>query len=544
MASRPLILLAVGVLCAMAANPAAAAQTSAENSLLELRLTVVNLLQGLVEKGVLTREQAESMVQAAQEKAASDAAATQAQAAAEAGAVRVPYVPQIVRDEIRKDVVQELTGEVAREVVEQAKAEEWGVPAALPDWIKRIRWSGDLRVRSQLDSFAEDNIPNQYLNFLTVNDRGGVVRAGTEAFENVTEDRQRLRARLRVALDAELGPGWSFGARLSTGNLRNPVTANQTLGNTSARYQTGLDRAYVRWTGNSDDVAHVWTAWGGRLPNPFESTELVWDNDVAFEGLAGNYRLGLGSGDPYSHFAFLTLGAFQIQEVELSAKDKWLLGAQLGVDWRTDGGSRIRAAAAYYDYRNIAGRRNVLDSAVLDFTAPQFLQRGNTLFDIRNDADPTTNLYALASDFRLVNATASYELKISDLHRVAVTLDYVRNIGFDEQEIQARIGTTVPIEERTEGYQAEVSFGHSVIARKNAWRAFLGYRYVQGDAVLDAFSDSNLRLGGTDAKGFYIGGDYSLTPRVFTRLRYLSGSEIDGPPFGVDVLQLDLNTQF
>src|ERR1700693_3780811 len=72
-------------------------------SLEELRNTVINLLQGLVDQGVITREKAEQMVKSAQEKAAADAAAT---AKSNEGAVRVPYVPQIVKDEIAKQVAE------------------------------------------------------------------------------------------------------------------------------------------------------------------------------------------------------------------------------------------------------------------------------------------------------------------------------------------------------------------------------------------------------------------------------------------------------
>lgn len=548
-----LVLAAAALLSAGSAH---AAQSAEERSLNELRLTVVNLLQGLVDQGVLTREQATAMVDSAQRKAAEDAAAAAAVEQAEAGAVRVPYVPQIVRDQIRKEVVEELTGEVAKEVVEQAKAEQWGVPAALPGWITRMRWSGDIRVRSEADIFADDNLPNRYLEFLTVNERGGVGRAGVDAFANVTEDRQRLRARLRLGLDVDVGGGWTAGARLTTGDIDNPVSANQSLGIFGTRLDTNLDLLYTKWTGRSDDARHFLTVSGGRMPNPWFATELVWDNDLTFDGLAGQYRLGLGSRDRASRFVFATLGGFSIEEVELSSKDKWLLGAQLGVDWKFDRGHRLRAAAALYEYRNIVGVRNVLNDETFDFTAPRFLQRGNTLFDIRNDADVETNLYALASDFRIVNATLAYQHAIGEKYRVAANLDYARNVGFDEAEVQARIGTTEPIEEGTEGYLAEVSFGHSSMAAAGAWRAFVGYRYLEGDAVLDAFTDSNFRLGGTGVEGFIVGGDYAFTPRVFARLRYLSGNEIRrdvvtdrgvevlSSPFGVDVIQLDLNTSF
>jgi len=523
-----------------------AAQSQEERSLSELRNTVVNLLQGLVEKGVLTREQAQAMVQGAQEKATADAAAAakaaEAQEKEEAGAVRVPYVPEIVKDEIRKQVAAELAPEVTKEVIEQAHSEEWGVPGALPDWIKRVRWSGDFRLRGQGDLYSPDNIPNTYLDFLTVNDKGGVGRAGTAALLNITEDRQRLRARMRLGLDAELGWGWSLGTRLTTGNLRDPVSTNQTLGNTGARYQTDFDLAYLKWYGNSATGRHVLNVWGGRIPNPWLSTDLVWDTDLNFEGVAANYRFGLARDNPYSRFAFLTLGAFPLQEVELSTKDKWLFGGQLGFEWKFEGGSRMRFGVAYYDYQNIVGLRNAPDSTLLDFSAPQFMQKGNSLFDIRNDFDPSTGLFALAADYKLADATFNYDWKLTPRYRIAFVGDYVRNIGFNKAETSARVG--FPVEARNRGYLSELNFGSVDMAQRHAWRAFMGYRYVERDAVLDAFTDSDFHLGGTDAKGYYLGADFALTPRVVTRLRYLSANEIDGPPLGIDVLQLDLSTQF
>ena len=64
---------------------------------------------------------------------------------AEAGAVRVPYMPEIVKQEIRTQVAEDLKREVTAEVIETAKTEDWAIPGALPDWIKRMRFTGDMR---------------------------------------------------------------------------------------------------------------------------------------------------------------------------------------------------------------------------------------------------------------------------------------------------------------------------------------------------------------------------------------------------------------
>ena len=519
-----------------------AEQPSAQQGFEELRNTVVNLLQGLVERGIISKEQAAQMVRDAQSKAVSDGEKAAAVAKAEEGAVRVPYVPQIVKDEIRRQVASDLNAEVTKNVIDAAQSEGWGTPSALPDWVKRMTWSGDIRVRGQYDQFASDNLPNSYVDFQRVNEAGGIGKAGVNAFLNTTEERQRMRARLRFGFESNLGNGWTMGARITTGNLKDPVSTNLTLGNMGVRYQTGFDLAWLQWVGNSRTGRQQFTVTGGRLRNPFANpTDLVFDNDLTFEGLAANYRFGLQRRDWSSRYAYVTAGAFPLQESELT-RDKWLFGGQSGIDWKYEGGSRLRLAAGYYQYQNTAGRRNALDSTLLDYTAPTWLQKGNTLFDIRNDTDPNTNLFALAADYRLANVSAAFDWRVATDYKITLNGDFVRNVGYDAARVQARTGYKVP--GRVNGYQGDIAFGSAVMNEAGAWRASVGYRYVQRDAVLDGFTDSDFHLGGTDAKGFTLGFDYSLNGRVMTRLRYLSANEIDGPPLGIDVVQLDVTASF
>jgi Putative porin len=523
-----------------------------ERHLNELRNTIGNLLQALVDRGVITREQAEGMVKDAQAKAEADANATQAandaeeKADAAAGAVRVPYVPEVVKDEIRKEVVADLTPAVTKEVIDQATSSD-ALARALPDWVRRMRWTGDMRVRAQSDTFAPDNVQNFYLDVLKVNSAGGITRAGPAALINTTEDRERLRARLRLGVEMELGWGWTAAARLTTGSLTDPVSTNQTLGNYGNRYQIGLDQAYLRWTGQTDTGRQQLGLTAGRMPNPWMSTDLIWDQDLSFEGVSANYRYSISRDDPFRRNFFATIGAFPLTEVEISSKDKYLFGGQMGVDWRTTSGGRLRFGAAYYDFQNIAGVRNEPNSTLNDFTAPTFVQRGNTLYDIRNNpTDPTQDLFALATEFQVLDIEASAEWLLSERHRLSLAGSYVDNLGYEELfgpgDFVIRMGAND--DPRTKGYQVEAAFGRTRMNEQGAWRVALSYRYLERDAVLDAFTDSDFRLGGTDVQGYVLNVDYSFTPRVLARLRYLSGSEIDGPPLGIDVLQLDVNASF
>jgi hypothetical protein len=540
--------LALGLALA-AASPAHAA--AEQQSLEELRNTVINLLQALVAQGVITRERAEGLVAQAQQKAATDA---QVRTQEEAGSVRVTYVPQVVRDQIRAEVTAELRDEVAAQVVATAKEQEWGVPGALPDWIRRVRWSGDVRLRGQADLFPDGNVQGVYLDFQTINQRGGFLRAGPAAFVNVDEDRYRTRVQARFGIEAQLLDSITAGVRLSTGSLTDPVSANQTLGQTGNRYTVGFDRVYLRWDATNADEFRWLTLAGGRTANPFQSTELLFDRDLAFEGLYGTVRYPFSGGRAEPSNAFLTLGAFPIQEVELSARDKLLLSAQLGTELRFDEGHRLRVAAALHDFRNVQGRRNAPDSTLLDYTAPQFLQRGNTLFDIRNDLDVTTNLFALAGEYRLANLNVMYEVPVwSDL-RLWATGDVVENVGWKRSNVLANTG--LDLDARTRGYQLELGVGHSDVLNRGLWRVGLAYRYAQRDAVLDAFTDSDFRGGGTDAKGYILTSELGVARNAWVRLRYYTGDVIDGVPvseflgvresaqFSQDTVQLDVQASF
>src|SRR5260221_13635126 len=91
----------------------------------KLRDTTINLVNALVEQGVLTRAKADALIAQAQQAAAKPAAAAAppgapAGAAAPSertlptetpvapGVVRVPYVPESVKEEIGKEVKQEI----------------------------------------------------------------------------------------------------------------------------------------------------------------------------------------------------------------------------------------------------------------------------------------------------------------------------------------------------------------------------------------------------------------------------------------------------
>jgi hypothetical protein len=368
--------------------------------------------------------------------------------------------------------------------------------------------------------------------------------------------------RVRLGVKARISSDLTAGLRLASGNFGNPVSTNETLGNNFGSYNLVLDRAYLKYVDQDIDRYPWMTLQGGRMPNPWFSTDLVWDTDLNFDGAAATFRYNMsGSGnllsmDERDRTLFLTVGAFSLDEVELSDRDKWLFAGQIGTDIRFDNQSRFRLGLAYYDYYNITGKISPLSQPNrYDFTAPGYVQKGNSMFVISNNPSNPFERFGLASDYDLIDVTAEYDIAMFAPVHVILTGDYVKNIGYDAGEIRDRLNgagmfvnstifTGDPDNEQTEGYMARLALGWPKVRMRRSWQVFFAYKHLERDAVLDAFTDSDFHLGGTNAEGWIVGGTYSLMDDTYVKIRYLSADEIVGPSLGIDVLQLDLGARF
>lgn len=558
-------LMVTGAALALTFAGAVQAKTDEREKVEVLYETTLNLIQLLVEQRVIKQEVADEMIRKAEAKAkGSQQQAQQKDAQPEAtepkkGEVRVTYVPEHVKREIRDQLRQE--------VVVQAKQERWGDVNAVPEWVSRFKMEGDIRLREQADFFGDNNAPAA--NF----------QAAGQQIDNTTEDSlHRERVRMRLGINANITKGVDLGLRLTTGNVNSvgvtgdllgvgsPVSTLQTFGTYNSKFSFVLDQVFLKlapWNALTVSV--------GRFPNPFfvgtvgniytgplpkgphtipvagvVHTDLLWDVDLNFEGLAVNLQPWLNEDRVIR--PFFNAGVFPLQEVNRSetvkAKDKWFYGAQAGFEWAPpDTDTKIRVGAAYFDYSNVAGMRNPnFGDTLFNQSAPLFRQKGNSLFNIDNDGDPTTNLWALAADYKIANLTivADYA-KFKPIHIIG-TLDFARNVGYDEGKIRARTGQSISPE--VNAYQARLTIGYPVISERHQWQVFGFYRRSERDSMLDAFTDSNYLLGGTNHTGYTIQGLYGVAHNTWLGLRYMSYDHISGLPLGIDTVNLDLNARF
>ncbi|CAM4086635.1 putative porin [Roseateles saccharophilus] len=551
---KPILTLLLASLIATSVQ-AQTAPASDKEELARLRATTQALIDALVAQGLLTRDKAEAILKQAQATAAAPAPQPQADAAAPK-VLRIPYVPETVRAQMRD--------EIKAEVLAQAKSERWGQPDALPEWIDRIQVGGDLRVRGQSEFFDKGNVPAEVYRAQTASP------AWSPDLVNTTTDRQRLTLRGRLEVNARLSDEVQAGLRIATGSTGSSATStSQTLGNDFNRYTLGLDRAYIRW--QPDVLGKGLSADFGRMPNPFYGTDLAWPEDLAFDGVAA--RLSHSFKPERSVFA--TAGVFPLEELQLSTKDKWLLGAQLGGELDLARGVQFKLGLAAYDFRHMQGQRETDPppsgprSGATNYFASQYSSglrlKGNTLININDPSSTAAPTWGLASKFRPLDLTLGLQLDGVLPVPVGMTLDLIKNTGFDIKDIEARAGVPLPdLKEKTNAAQARIQVGANKLARRGDWQAFAAWRLVQRDAWVDGFTDTTWHLGGTNYKGWSLGASYGLDRNFWLSGRWTSTRNLDdgvrflavpsdptsvsgnlsSAPLKIDVFQFDLNARF
>ncbi|NVZ23775.1 putative porin [Pseudomonas costantinii] len=554
--------LAIGLVMTTLIGPAAAASAApSENA-------TINLIRLLVQQGVLKQDQADGLIAQAEKEAVQARQTNAAVAAAPAtgkGDVRVQYIPNIVREQIRD--------EVKAEVMATAKQENWAQPNTFPDWVSRISFDGDIRLRDESRYFSGKN-GNEMIDYARLNERGPYDVNNKSNFAappllNTREDRTNLfRLRARLGMKAQIAPDWTAGVRIGTGSDNNPVSTTQTLGGGFNKKEIWLDQGYLTWR-----TTDYLTLTGGRIANPFYSTDMLYSNDLNFDGVAAIFNHSLNR----EWGLFGTVGAFPVDYSsdtstsngfdKESSSNKWLYGAQLGANWKINDSNKLKGALAYYRFDDIQGQRSNPCSpwkgepgCNTDSSRPAFMQKGNTVFLLRNlTADPlnpvTTprpQFVGLASEFNLLDLNLAWESELPADFKLRTQANYVHNLGYDEGEMRKRSEGEIvnnirdgKIESGANAMMVQFTLGNALELQKQGdWNLFAGYKYIQPDALPDGFNDSSFHLGGTNAKGYFLGGNYGLAKNVSATGRWLSSQAVYGQPFDIDVLQLEINTRF
>lgn len=155
----------------------------------------------------------------------------------------------------------------------------------------RLKVSGDLRLRSQGD------------------------------YSDVTRSRTSAQVRGRLGATFAVNDWITLGGRLATGDPDDPNSTDVQLSNFDEDLQFSLDLAYAQLTLGDLKL------YGGKLPQPFARTDLVWDSDVNPQGVGAVYKRQLPGGS-----ALRASGLYFLVDEQAAGADSTMLGAQLGYD--------------------------------------------------------------------------------------------------------------------------------------------------------------------------------------------------------------------
>ena len=547
----------------------------------------VKLIQLLIQKRILTSGQAGDLLREtgspARGRHARPASPPSAPvstagepAPAKQGEIRVTYVPQFIRKQI--------ADEVRSEVLTETKQEGWAEPGALPEWTQRFRLYGDFRARYERDSFASGNY-NQFINFQNINNGNAFdlqsYAAGTAAgppFLNTTQDRDRERVRARIGVHALIDDGLTADVRVSTGSDQGPVTPNQTQGQPGdfSKYAVYIDRANLAYAGIPGLQLVV-----GRENNPFFTTDLIFYNELGFDGISAHYEHGIVP----DLGGFITSGVFPIlntafdfstnSQNKYGSANAYMLAVQGGAQWQARPDVSAKLAAGFFDFNGVQGavsqpcaqQQGATYLCSTDDTRFPFQQFGNTVYAIRNIVPypgggpgaviPDPQYYGLASRFAVLEVHP--RIDITSYHPFDVELDgeFLKNLAYNRTAIlahgpsingpvgpQNNIGSNGQYQGGDTGYIVRGEIGNLEIHHRWDWNVMLAYKYLQTDATLDSIDDADFHLGGTNAKGYILTGSLGLARDTLLSLRWFSAQTVSGPKDSNNVLQLDLQSTF
>ncbi|MEC5386792.1 putative porin [Uliginosibacterium sp. H3] len=567
---QPLNALRPIALAVMLIAASGAAHADERESMEVLKQTTLNLINALVENGVLTREKANELIRTAEEKAARtvalsdpkpDGAATGAVAGAAvagtlAGAaapapVRVQYIPESTKKEIRD--------QIRKEVLAQAREEHWADPNVIPSWLDRIKLSGDVLARYQFDNFASSNTPPIDYDQATNTTPGVMTRNAPLADNgfssgNTQNDLNTERLRVRLGIEAKLTDAVRTEVRIATGSTDSRVSTTQPLGSAFNKYSLWLDRGFISY----DPIQWV-DVKAGRMSNPFVGSDLMWDDNLNFDGITFNVRDKKADGFvPYA-----TFGAFPLQTESAPARpfSRTLFAVQAGAATDVSTKTRARFGLAYYNFHNLEGHVESEDNYLTGVGAltPTYAnteyqagmrQKGNTLVRINAANDSSATIWGLSSRFKPIHLGFGFDNARTDAMHLIFSGDYVKNLAYDRNEIQGRTGVA-PTDGSSSGYQLKFLVGTPAVRRKGEWNASVAFRNLGSDAVPDAFVDGTLGGGGTNLRGYILGFNYGLDLATTFGVRYMNARNIDSPSmvsdahtFKQNTLQMDLGVGF
>jgi len=329
----------------------------------------------------------------------------------------------------------------------------------------------------------------------------GDVRVRGETFDQqLTQDRNRARIRVRFGFDGKLNDDFIAGISLATGSFGDPTSTNESLTNFFDRKSIALDRGFITY----NPVAHRWiSVTGGKFAYTWIRTPMTLDSDLNPEGFSEKLSFDLRS----SVVKNFTLTGMQLLFNEASGgKDSYAIGGQastklqLGRFWSTT------ASLSALKWNNIDALLNAIAFAVGQSPGegpgckggvqglPASTGGTNCVFAPNNFTNAVTTIGTphffsqfLPVDFILNNQfkTPSARLPLNILGEFIVNPEAKSHPLGSNGAVRNDLGS------QNMAYMVDVSLGQQ--KNKNDIQVGYAWNRIDQDAVLSAFVESDQR---------------------------------------------------
>jgi len=303
-------------------------------------------------------------------------------------------------------------------------------------------------------------------------------------------DRHRGRYRFRLGLETKVNEAVKVAAGLATGG-DDARSTNQTMCDGFSTPDIRLDYAYAEW------MATSWlTLKAGKIKSIkkviFRPSDLLWDSDINPEG--GSFLL---SKKMNNCDLFMNTGFWVLDESSSDTSDPFMWVIQPGFKYKFDEKTHIKMAVAGYIFDNVEGA---------------------TLTNGDDESGKYNTLEGGALKYNYNSIAPSIEMGFKEpfgglIPYLAVFGDYVYNPD--------------PSEENN-GYLLGIKFGDKKVKEWGQWQAKYMYRYLEKDAWIDIFPDSDAYSGHTDVKGHEFALTYGIGKNVTLGIDYYYMEGIKG----------------
>lgn len=294
-------------------------------------------------------------------------------------------------------------------------------------WWERLTFYGDMRVRYE-GFFQEDAVT-----------------------------RQRGRYRLRFGVRTPIVEGLDLNLRLASGEAADVTSTNQSLSDFWNRKPINIDQASLTFTPRR---LRALTLGAGKFTYPLTRTQMVWDDDVNWEGAYQQFTWTAGG-------ASGRLVAVQAPLNDVAAgPDAFMFGHYAQAGFRA-GRHALQFSVADYAFKNPDQLAVALDQRTVIRT-----QQTNAVR--RNDAG---RVLGYASGFNLVDTIAQWTL---DTGRADYPLTVTSDVVFN----------TRAVDEEDTGVWLTGSYGRAAVV--NGWSVAYTFARVERDAVLSAYNFSDM----------------------------------------------------